>query len=165
MRKIVMALAGLFLALTAHAGPKKIKHVLTAAPRAVGRTAENMVTFKDRNLALHQWILVAAIMANAGSDVDLYNRCQNCHELDSAFFGLHPSTGRLIGEELVGAMLFSTVQQAAWEFSSGERASEWRVLGRWVPTVFPVLAYSAVSYRNSAVPSDGSRTVRFWQFP
>lgn len=165
MGKLTMVVLLSFLAARAHAGPNSIKRIVTAAPRAVGRTAENMLTFKDRSLALHQWVLVAAIMANAGSEVDLYSRCQNCHELDTAFYGLHPSGGRVILEELAGAMFFSTVQQGAWESSYEEHSSEWRAVERWAPTALPVLQYTWLTYRNTTIPSDGSRLEHSWLFP
>jgi hypothetical protein len=51
MRKLMMAMPMLFLAVAVHAAPKQIRHIATAAPRAVGRTVENRVTFKDHGLA------------------------------------------------------------------------------------------------------------------
>src|SRR5487761_343543 len=132
MRSPILFCSLMLIGANVQAGPK---HFLAAVPRAVGRTAENMATFKDRSLAFHQWVLVAAIMANAGSEVNLFSRCQNCHELNSVIYGLHPSAGRQIGEELIGSMFYSTIQQAARELSYKEGSREWRGLERWIPTV------------------------------
>jgi hypothetical protein len=165
MRTIILVACSFVFAANAAGRPTNLKHVLTAVPRAVGRSAENMVTFKDRNLALHQWLLFAALMANAGSEVNLYSRCQNCHELNTIIYGLHPSAGRLIGEEFIGAMFFATIQQESWELSYEQRSAGRRILERWAPTILPVMTYSVVTYRNTTIPSDGSRVISFWQFP
>jgi hypothetical protein len=141
--------------LAAHAGPKR---TLSAFPRAVGRTAANMVTFRDRNLAWHQWALFAGALANAGSSIDLYHRCPTCTERDMFFYGSRPSAGRLIGFELLGGMAYSTIQQVSWESSySKEQPPEWRAVLRWVPTAAPLVGYAWAAVHNIRIPSDGSR--------
>jgi hypothetical protein len=165
MWKLMTALSFAILCIgsNAQAGPKR---VLTAIPRAVGRTAENMVTFRDRQLAIHQWILVAAVLANSGSEINLYHRCSNCHELDSFVYGLHPSAARLVGIELLAGMSYATIQQAAWESSYEEHSRVLRSMERLAPTVAPALVYTWFTYRNTTIPSDGSLTIgRGWLFP
>lgn len=155
MRKSTIVAVFFCIAGTAQAGPKR---ALSAIPRAVGRTAGNMVTFRDRSLALHQWLLVGAALANAGSSIDLYHRCPSCSERDTFFYGSRPSAARLVGLELMGGMAYSTIQQAAWESSYNEgRSREWRILVRWVPTIAPVAGYAWAVYNNARIPSDGSR--------
>lgn len=117
-----------------------------------------MVTFKDRNLALHQWALVAGALVSTGTSVDLYHRCLNCTEIDTLFYGQRPSAGRLIGLELLGAMSFSTIQQISWESSRNEEHPQaLRELERWTPTVAPVIGYTWCVIHNIRIPSDGSR--------
>lgn len=146
-----------FLALgwaDAHGAPR---HVLTAVPRAVARTADNMVTFKDRNLAFHQWALIGGALAGAGSSVNLYHRCPTCTELDTFFYGQHPSAGRVFSLELLGAMTFSTIQQAFWESSRNEEHSRTlQTFERWTPTAAPIIGYAWCVYHNVRVPSDGN---------
>lgn len=166
MRSLILIAYSLVFTASAFARPNDLKRILTAAPRAVGRSAENMVTFRDRGLAFHQWILLAAVLANTGSDINLYQRCANCHELDSFVYGLHPSAARLIGIEFVVGMGYATIQQAAWESSYEEHFRLWRAMERWAPTVAPALTYSWFTYRNTTIPSDGSHTIgRGWLFP
>jgi hypothetical protein len=139
----------------AHAGAKQI---LSEVPRTVARTADNMATFKNRNLAFRQWALVAAALANAGSGIDLYRRCATCTERDTFFYASRPSGGRLIGLSLLGGMGYSTVQQALWESSYGEdRSGTWRAVLRWAPTAAPIAGYTWCVVHNVRIPSDGSR--------
>jgi hypothetical protein len=155
MRKSMLAVVFFCIAGTARAGPMR---ALSAIPRAVGRTAGNMVTFRDRSLAFHQWLLVGASLVNAESSIDLYRRCPSCSERDTFFYGSRPSVARLIGLELMGGMAYSTIQQAAWESSYNEqRSHEWRILVRWAPTIAPVAGYAWAIYNNARIPSDGSR--------
>jgi hypothetical protein len=141
--------------LSVHAGPKRS---LSAFPRAVGRTAENMVTFRDRSLAFHEWLLIGAALASTGSSIDLYHRCPACTERDTLFYSSRPAAGRLVGLELLGGMGYSTIQQVSWESSYNENHSrEWRFFERWTPTIAPVLGYAWCIYDNIRIPSDGSR--------
>lgn len=141
--------------LAVHAGPKR---TLSAFPRAVGRTAANMVTFRDRNLAWHQWALFAGALANTGSSIDLYHRCPNCTERDMFFYGSRPSASRLVVFELLGGMAYSTIQQVSWESSyNKEQPPEWRAVLHWVPTAAPLVGYTWATVHNIRIPSDGSR--------
>ncbi len=157
MRKPLLLVCAVALGLPpgVHAGPKQ---TLSAFPRAVGRTAGNMFTFRNRNLALHQWALFAGALANAGSSVDLYRRCPTCTERDTFFYGSRPSASRLIGFELLGGMAYSTIQQVSWESSySEQRSRELRAVLRWAPTAAPLVGYTWATYHNIRIPSDGSR--------
>src|SRR5262252_6309136 len=52
----------------------KAKHSLLFVPRAMQRTALNMVTFRNRNLAIQQWIDIAATFADAETTRESINR-------------------------------------------------------------------------------------------
>ena len=122
-----------------HCRPCRSKRTLSAFPRAVGRTAANMVTFRDRNLAWRQWALFAGALANAGSSVELYRRCPTCTERDTFFYGSRPCASRLIGFELLGAEWPTQPHSRSLGnlLTNKEQPPEWRAVLHWVPTAAP----------------------------
>lgn len=87
---LVVAFAG-----DAAASPHpKFKRIVTALPRAWGRTARNMFTFRDPLAAVQQWGQIAAVMMDARSTDVGINQCRCMVELNP-FLGKHPSSARI----------------------------------------------------------------------
>ena len=87
--------ADAFFRRSPHAGPKHIRYIVTAAPRALGRTVENMVTFKDPGLAVTQWVLMGAVLFDAKTSLDLTRRCPDPCENYGPVWGAHPPAARV----------------------------------------------------------------------
>lgn len=85
-----------------------------AAPfKLVGRTANNMVTFHNKSLALAQWASLGALFADAYTTERTAANCQTCFERNP-LLGRHPSPLRLaltntfwVVEETAGEQLLS----------------------------------------------------------
>jgi len=143
----MLAASSVVLAMNAQAGPKRIRQIVTAAPRAVGRTAENMVTFRDRRLALNQWILMAAVLIDAKTSFDVTRRCAEPCENYSFVFGAHPSEIRVFGLLGVTGMCYATINQAAWELSYTEADRGGREFERYF-FLFPAVMHGWFALRN-----------------
>jgi hypothetical protein len=150
MRKLVMATPMLFLAVAVHAGPKHIRYIATAAPRAVGRTVENMVTFKDRGLALNQWILMGAVLFDAKTSLDLTRRCPEPCENYGSVWGAHPSAARVYGMLGLTGIYYSTLNQVAWEVSYEETNPAGRAFERYFMLTAAVV-HARLAVRNTQI--------------
>jgi hypothetical protein len=146
----MMAAPMLFLAVTADAGPKHIRRIATAAPRAVGRTAENMVTFKDRGLALNQWILMAAVLVDAKTSLDLTRRCPEPCENYGSVWGAHPSAALVYGMLGLTGIYYSTLNQVAWEVSYEETDPAGRSFERYFMLTAAVV-HARLAVRNTQI--------------
>jgi hypothetical protein len=153
----MMAAPMLFLAVTAHAGPKHIRHIVTAAPRAVGRTVENMVTFKDRGLALNQWILMTAVLLDAKTSLDLTRRCPEPCENYGAVWGAHPPAARVYGILGLTGIYYSTLNQVSWEVSYEEPNRAGRTFERYFPLAAAVV-HARLAVRNTQIQPAASST-------
>ncbi len=131
LRNLLLLASFLLLAINAHAHPKNMTRIVTAAPRAVGRTAENMVTFGDRRLALNQWILMTAVLIDAKTSFDLTRRCPEPCENYSFVWGAHPPAARVYGLLGLTGMYYATINQAAWEISYTETNPSARAFERY----------------------------------
>jgi len=150
MQKLMMAALFLFLAQTAHASPKNITRIVTAAPRAVGRTAENMVTFKDHGLALNQWILMGAVLFDAKTSLDLTRRCPEPCENYGSVWGAHPSAARVYGLLGLTGIYYSTLNQVAWEVSYEETNPAGRAFERYFMLTAAVV-HARLAIRNTQI--------------
>jgi hypothetical protein len=158
MRSPILLCSLMLIGTSAQAGPKHVRRIMTAVPRAFGRTAENMVTFKDPRLALNQWILVAAVMTDAKTSLDVEHRCPVlCRERDSLLYGAHPTGLRIFGLLSTAGLYYSTINQAAWELSYTESDPRGRAFERYF-FLFPAFLHGWTAYRNTQISSDGSRT-------
>jgi hypothetical protein len=146
----MMAALFLLLAVTAHASPKNITRILTAAPRAVGRTVENMVTFKDRGLALNQWILMGAVLFDAKTSLDLTRRCPEPCENYGSVWGAHPSAARVYGMLGLTGIYYSTLNQVAWEVSYEETNPAGRAFERYFMLTAAVV-HARLAVRNTQI--------------
>lgn len=99
MRNLLLAVLMLIPASTM-AGPKRI---LTAVPRAVGRSYANMVTFRRPYLAAEQWAVLGAVIFDQKTTLDQFHHCPTCVETNP----LSPAHNRQYG--LGGAILFTAV--------------------------------------------------------
>lgn len=147
----------LILAANVSAGPKRMTHILTAAPRAVGRTAENMVTFKDRGLALNQWILMTAVLVDAKTSLDLTRRCPESCENYGSVWGAHPSAARVYGMLGLTGMYYSTLNQVAWEVSYEETNPAGRAFERYFVLTAAVV-HARLAVRNTQIHPAASST-------
>lgn len=156
MRKLIAALslAILFIGSSAQAGPKR---VLTAVPRAFGRTAENMVTFKDRGLALNQWMLMGAVLIDAKTSLDLTRRCPVPCENYGSVWGAHPSAARVYGTLGLTGMYYSALNQVAWEISDEETNSAGRTFERYFMLTAAVV-HARLAVRNTQIQPAASST-------
>jgi hypothetical protein len=144
------AFRGLFLLLLAavplHAAPRW----LTAVPRAFGRTAVNMVTFRHPAAALEEWAIFGAVAADAYTTSSALSRCPSCHET-SPLLGTHPSNARLAITATGLAFSEATTTQYSNELT-------WEGGSRWWK-VFPVATaiawsanHAAAAASNAAIP-------------
>lgn len=150
MRNRTLVVLCLALALNASAGPKRIGRIVTAAPRAVGRTAENMVTFKDRGLALNQWVLMAAVLVDAKTSLDLTRRCPVPCENYGSVWGAHPSAARVYGTLGLAGVYYSTLNQVAWEVSYEETNPAGRTFERYFMLTAAVV-HARFAVRNTQI--------------
>lgn len=149
MRKLPLFAWFLLVAVTANAHPD-LKRIATAAPRAVGRTAENMVTLKDRRLALNQWILMAAVMADAKTSLDLTRRCILPCENYSFVWGAHPPAAKVYGLLGLTGFYYSTINQVSWEVSYTETDPTARLFERYF-FLFPAGLHGWFAFRNAQI--------------
>ena len=147
---LALNVSSLILAANVSADSKRIVHILTAAPRAVGRTAENMVTFKDRGLALNQWILMAAVLIDAKTSLELTRRCPVACENYASVWGTHPSAARVYGMLGVTGIYYSTLNQVAWEISNEETNPFGRAFERYFMLTAAVV-HTKLAIRNTQI--------------
>lgn len=114
---IFALLATSTMAQTHHSVPSRLA-------RLAGRTAANMVTFKDKRAAIAEWGITLSFAADAYESRQVQHFCVGCAET-SPLLGEHPSRFRLFATE--GALAFITDMQAQGirEVSKGD--SHWLV--------------------------------------
>lgn len=69
----------------------KHHNVFARAARAYGSTARNMVTFHDKLLAVEQWAMLGAIVADGVTTTNALRACSSCVETN-VVLGQHPSS-------------------------------------------------------------------------
>jgi hypothetical protein len=150
MRTVILIASVLAFSINASARPNNINRILTAAPRAVGRTAKNMVTFKDPGLALNQWILMAAVLVDAKTSLDLTRRCPEPCENYAFVWGAHPSAARVYGTLGLTGLYYSTLNQVAWEISYTESDPAGRAFERYFILTAAVV-HARLAVRNTQI--------------
>lgn len=134
-RMLKVAVAVMLFAISASAAP----HKLTAVPRALGRTAANMVTFKDKTAALEQWASLGITVADGlVSEHALKSAPANTIEVNP-IFGSHPTTATYLAINIPFGMLSATMTQLAHEdfdHNGGVKRTVW-------PSVIQIGAHTA----------------------
>jgi hypothetical protein len=140
-KQIMQALAFLlvFAALPVHADVKKI---LMVAPNAMRRTAVNMVTFRNRELAILQWVDIGAALADAETTRRSLDRGSTEYNF---FLGRRPSTARTYVTLLSVGFGYATITQVVQDRVERPRPF---VLGI---TGMAVVAHGFVAYHNTTV--------------
>ena len=134
-----LALLLVFATLPARADVKK---VLMVAPRAMQRTALNMVTFRNRELALMQWVDVSAAFADA--ETTRRSMSRNGTERNP-LLGQHPSGPRIYFSLLTMGFGYATMTQVVNDRVERPRNFELGITG------LAVLAHGYVAYHNTTV--------------
>jgi hypothetical protein len=130
---LTAALLLLLLAPSAHAKP----HWYTAVPKAMGRTAVNMVTFRRPAAAIEEWAVVGAVAADYYTTANFLTNCPGCQETN-LLLGTRPSLPHVAVFGLVVAASEATTVQYGAELTSGSEGSRWwklapaGVAGGWV---------------------------------
>jgi len=85
------------------------RNIASRTVRLAGRTAANMITFKDKQAAIAEWGITLSFAADAYESRQVQHFCVGCAET-SPLLGEHPSRFRLFATE--GALAFITDMQA-----------------------------------------------------
>ncbi len=157
MRSVMLFCFLFLMTIEVQASPKHMRRIMTAVPRSFERTAENMATFKDRRLALNQWILMAAVLIDAKTSFDLTLRCAEPCENYSFVFGAHPAAIRVYGLLGITGMYYATINQAAWEISYTETDPTARLFERYF-FLFPAVLHGWFAFRNAQIQPKSSVT-------
>ena len=126
-------------ALPARADTKKI---LMVVPKAMGRTAVNMVTFRNRESAVLQWLDVAAAFADAETTRRSISRGSTEY---NPFLGRRPGGPRTYATLLTMGFGYATMTQVIQDRVEKPRPF---TLGL---TAMTVTAHSIVAYHNTTV--------------
>jgi hypothetical protein len=129
----------IFAAMPAHADTKK---VLMVVPNAMRRTAINMVTFRNRNLAIMQWLDIAATMADAETTRRSISRGSTEF---NPFLGQHPSGPRVYSMLLMMGFGYATMTQVIQDRVEKPRPFTLGI------TAMATFAHSYVAYHNTTV--------------
>ena len=109
-----------------------------------------MVTLKDRRLALNQWILMAAVMVDAKTSLDLTRRCPEPCENYSFVWGAHPPAAKVYGLLGLTGFYYSTINQASWEASYSETDPAAHLFERYF-FLFPAGLHAWFAFRNAQI--------------
>jgi hypothetical protein len=120
----------------------KVKHSLMFVPRAMQRTALNMVTFRNRELAIQQWVDIAATFADAESTRRSIDRGST---ESNPFLGTRPSAPRTYITLLAVGFSYGTMTQVIHERVERPRLFEFGVTG------MAALSHGFVAYHNTTV--------------
>lgn len=136
------ALALLLLVCIALPAKADVKKVLMAVPKAMGRTAVNMVTFRNRESAIMQWMDMAAAIADAETTRRSINRGSTEY---NPLLGRSPSTARTYATLLTIGFGYATMTQVIQDRVEKPRPFKWGL------TAMAVISHSYVAYRNTTV--------------
>jgi hypothetical protein len=129
----------MFAALPARADAKK---VLLVIPKAIGRTAVNMVTFRNRETALMQWVDLAAAFADAETTRRSINRGSTEY---NPFLGRRPSAARTYTTLLTVGFGYATMTQVIQDRVERPRPFTLGI------TTMAVISHAYVAYHNTTV--------------
>lgn len=127
---------------SAPAAQADTKKILMVIPNAMKRTAVNMVTFRNRESALMQWVDMAATLADAETTRRSINRGSSEY---NPFLGRRPSAARTYATLLTIGFSYGTMTQVVQERVEKPRPFK---LGL---TAMAVTAHSFVAYHNTTV--------------
>jgi hypothetical protein len=136
-----LALLAVFAALPARADVKA-KNVLLVVPKAMQRTAVNMVTFHNRESAIMQWTDIAAAFADAETTRRSINRGST---ENNPFLGRKPSAARAYITLLGVGFSYGAMTQVIQDRVEKPRPFKFGI------TALAVFAHSYVAYHNTTV--------------
>jgi hypothetical protein len=147
MVTITRSLAGasltlLLLVLAALPARADMKKGLLVVPKAMERTAVNMVTFRDRKTALMQWVGIAAAFADAETTPRSINRGSIEY---NPFLGRRPSAARTYTTLLTVGFGYATMTQVIQDRVEKPRPF---TLGL---TTMAALSHAYVAYHNTTI--------------
>ncbi len=122
----------LFFLMMPLAAEAQVRRVLTAYPRAVARTAWNMLTFKSKQAAIEQWVVLGAVLYDIRSTDQRLRACARCTEATSWFYGVRPGTRRLYAQGSAVAFTYGAMIQLGHEQDAGGP----RIVNRIAPAGF-----------------------------
>jgi hypothetical protein len=99
-------------------------NIASRTVRLAGRTAANMLTFKDKRAAVAEWGITLSFFADAYESRQVQHFCVGCEET-SPLLGAHPSRTRLFTTEMALAFITDMQAQGIREVSRGD--SHWLV--------------------------------------
>ena len=137
--RAVVLLLLVSIALPAKADVKKI---LMVVPKAMQRTAVNMVTFRNRQTAVMQWVDMAAAFADAETTRRSINRGSTEY---NPFLGRTPGGPRTYATLLTVGFGYATMTQVIQDRVEKPRPFTLGV------TAMAVMAHSFVAYHNTTV--------------
>ena len=140
--KTLLLLFVVFAALPARADGLKVKNILMVVPRTMQRTALNMVTFRNRELAIQQWVDIAATFADAETTRRSIDRGST---EDNPFLGRRPSAARTYVTLLTVGFTYSTMTQVIQERVPKPRLFTYAI------TSMAAFSHSYVAYHNTTV--------------
>jgi hypothetical protein len=145
-RKILAPRLFALLVLASIALPAKadvnVKKILWVVPKAMQRTAINMVTFQDRQTAIMQWIDIAAAFADAETTRRSINRGSAEY---NPFLGRRPSAARTYTTLLTVGFSYATMTQVIQD-----RVEKPRPFTLGITTMAAV-SHAYVAYHNTTV--------------
>jgi hypothetical protein len=128
-----------FAALPARADVKK---VLMVVPKAMQRTAMNMVTFRNRQTAIMQWVDIAATLADA--ETTRRSTARGSTEYNP-FLGRQPSGPRTYTMLLTMGFTYATITQVIQDRVEKPRPFTLGI------TAMAAFSHAYVSYHNTTV--------------
>lgn len=114
----------IFLLLASPAMAQTHHNIPSRLARLAGRTAENMILFKDKQAAGAEWGITLSFAADAYESRQVQHFCRGCLET-SPLLGEHPSRFRLFATE--GALAFITDMQAQGIREVSRNDSHWLI--------------------------------------
>jgi hypothetical protein len=138
-RILSVLLLVMFAALPAKADLKK---VLLVVPKAMGRTAVNMVTFRNRETALMQWVGIAAAVADAETTRRSISRGSTEY---NPFLGRRPSAARTYTTLLTVGFGYATMTQVIQDRVERPRPFTLGI------TTMAAVSHAYVAYRNTTI--------------
>jgi hypothetical protein len=124
-----------------------VKRVFMVVPKAMVRTAVNMVTFRKRESAISQWIDVAAALA----DAETTRRSLGRGSIeDNPLLGRRPSGPRAYASLLGMGFGYATMTQVIQERVQNPRPFEWALTG------MAIAAHGYLAYHNTTVCPSGT---------
>lgn len=137
----------LLLALSAIPARADAKKVLLVVPKAIRRTALNMVTFRNKESAILQWAAVAAAFADA--ETTRRSMARGAIEYNPVL-GRRPSGPRAYATLLGIGFGYATMTQVVQDRVEKPRPFKWAITG------LAVAAHGYVAYHNTTTCPSGT---------